>query len=119
MGRLQRDDRLAARRARARLEALHDEHGPRVETSVPALFDYAERWIRRDIAGLPDGTYSGEDCQEDDGFDKRSYWLRVDLTIRGRQHGRRLEPHRPQARGTINAPYRVTASATLQRRSST
>ena len=56
--------RGAVRRARRR----------RIETAVPALFDYAEQWIRRDIAGLPDGTYSGEDCQEDDGFDKRSYW---------------------------------------------
>lgn len=96
-----------------RLEALYDEHGAaRIETSVPALFDYAEQWIRRDIAGLPDGTYSGEDCQEDDGFDKRSYWLRVDLTIRGDQMVVDWSRTDPQARGTINAPYPVTASAT-------
>ena len=57
------------------------------------------------IAGLPDGTYSGEDCQEDDGFDTRSYWLRVDLTIRGDQMVVDWSRTDPQARGTINAPY--------------
>lgn len=96
-----------------RLEALFDEHGAdRIEEAVPALFDYSEAWIRRDIAELPDGTYSGEDCQEDDGFEPRPYFLRVDLTIDGDHMIVDWSRSDPQARGVINAPYPVTASAT-------
>lgn len=96
-----------------RLEALFDEHGAeRVEDAIPALFDYAESWIRRDIDELPDGTYSGEDSQEDDGFEQRRYWLRADLTIDRDRMIVDWSRSDPQARGVINAPYPVTASAT-------
>ena len=96
-----------------RLEALYEEHGTEaIAEAIPALYDYSEAWIRRDIARLPDGTYSGEDCQEDDGFARRPYAIRVDLTIEG--DGMVIDYSRSdgQARGAINAPYVVTASAT-------
>ena len=96
-----------------RLESLFDQHGPRkIEDAIPALFDYAEEWIRRDISELPDGVYSGEDSQEDDGFEQRRYWLRADLTIDGDRMIVDWSRTDPQARGVINAPYPVTASAT-------
>jgi N-methylhydantoinase B/oxoprolinase/acetone carboxylase alpha subunit len=96
-----------------RLEELYEEHGAEaIEEAVPALLDYSEAWIRRDIAALPDGTYSGEDCQEDDGFEQRPYWLRVDLTIAGDELIVDWSRSDLQARGVINAPYPVTASAT-------
>ena len=61
---------------RRRLEALYDEHGADANRRPPCPPSSTTRssGSRRDIAGAPDGTYSGEDCQEDDGFDKRSYW---------------------------------------------
>ncbi|MFQ5426262.1 MAG: hydantoinase B/oxoprolinase family protein [Gaiellales bacterium] len=96
-----------------RLEQLFDEHGPEeIERAIPALFDYSETWIRRDIAELADGTYSGEDSQEDDGFEQRAYTLRADLTIDGDHLLVDWSRTDPQARGAINAPYPVTASAT-------
>jgi N-methylhydantoinase B/oxoprolinase/acetone carboxylase alpha subunit len=96
-----------------RLEALFDEHGAQaIEGGIPALLDYSEAWIRRDIEELPDGTYSAEDCQEDDGFEQRPYYLRVDLTIAGDHMIVDWSRSDPQARGAINAPYPVTASAT-------
>lgn len=96
-----------------RLEALYDEHGvDPIERSIPALFDYSEQWMRRDISELRDGTFSGEDCQEDDGVEQRKYWLRVDLTIEGDHMIVDWSRTDRQARGTINAPYPVTASAT-------
>ena len=68
----------------ARLEALFEEHGAEtILAAIPALYDYAEAWMRRDIAELPDGTWSGEDAQEDDGFERRPRHLRVDVTIAG------------------------------------
>ena len=96
-----------------RLEELYGEHGAEaIAEAIPALYDYSETWIRRTIAALPDGTYSAEDCQEDDGFNDRPYYIRVDLTVDGDQlvvdYGRSDE----QALGPINAPYLVTASAT-------
>jgi N-methylhydantoinase B/oxoprolinase/acetone carboxylase alpha subunit len=68
--------------------------------------------MRRDISELPSGTYSAEDCQEDDGFADRPYFIRCDLTIDG---GRVIVDYSrsdEQARGVINGPYVVTASAT-------
>ncbi len=80
----------------ARLEALYERarRGDASLEAIPALYDYAEAWMRRDIAELPDGTWSGEDAQEDDGFERRPRHLRVDVTIERRPHHRRLEPHR-------------------------
>ena len=62
--------------------------------------------------GFPNGTYSGEDCQEDDGFDERPL-----LAARRPHHcGDHIvvdwSRTDQQARGAINAPYPVTASAT-------
>jgi N-methylhydantoinase B/oxoprolinase/acetone carboxylase alpha subunit len=96
-----------------RLQELYDEHGAaRIESAIPALYDYSERWIRSEIAALADGVYSAEDSQEDDGFDEREYHVRVDLTVDGDQLVVDYRRSDPQAVGPINAPYLVTASAT-------
>jgi N-methylhydantoinase B/oxoprolinase/acetone carboxylase alpha subunit len=94
-----------------RVEALYDEHGvDEVTAAIPALFDYSEAWIRREIAGLPDGTYSAEDCQEDDGQSTEPVVIRVDVTVEGDQLIVDFGRSDPQALGAINAPYVVTAS---------
>jgi N-methylhydantoinase B len=96
-----------------RLSELYDEHGAsRIAEGIPALYDYSETWIRREIAALPDGTYSAEDCQEDDGFSDRPYYIRVDLTVDGDRLLVDYSRSDEQAVGPINAPYLVTASAT-------
>jgi N-methylhydantoinase B/oxoprolinase/acetone carboxylase alpha subunit len=96
-----------------RLGELYEEHGPaRIAEGIPALYDYSETWIRREIARLPDGTYSAEDCQEDDGFSDRPYYIRVDLTVDGDRLVIDYSRSDEQAVGPINAPYLVTASAT-------
>jgi N-methylhydantoinase B len=96
-----------------RLAALYDEHGAeRIAEGIPALFDYAESWMRRDIAALADGTYTAEDQQEDDGFADRPYVIRADVTIAGDRMIVDYSRTDEQARGVINAPYVVTASAT-------
>jgi N-methylhydantoinase B len=96
-----------------RLDELYDEHGAdRIAESIPALYDYSETWIRQTIAALPDGTYSAEDCQEDDGFNERPYYIRVDLTVDGDRIVVDYTRSDEQAIGPINAPYLVTASAT-------
>jgi N-methylhydantoinase B/oxoprolinase/acetone carboxylase alpha subunit len=96
-----------------RLTTLFDQHGAsRILEAIPALYDYSEEWIRRDIERLPDGMYSGEDCQEDDGFAQRPYFLRADLTVRGDRMIVDWSRSDEQARGVINGTYVVCASAT-------
>lgn len=96
-----------------RLAELYDQHGPdRIEEGIPALYDYAEAWIRREISELKDGVLHAEDSQEDDGFDNRPYCIRVDVTVSGDQLVVDYSRSDPQAVGPINAPYLVTASAT-------
>src|SRR5215207_2426876 len=96
-----------------RLAECFEEHGAeRIAEAIPALFDYSEAWIRRDIAELPDGTYSGEDCQEDDGFAPGPHFIRADLTVSGDHMVVDWSRTDPQARGVINGPYVVCASAT-------
>ncbi len=96
-----------------RMDALYDEHGvERIEAAVPALYDYAEAWMRRDIAALPDGTFSAQDCQEDDGFERRPFFIRCDVTIDGDRIVVDYSRTDAQATGVINGPYVVTASAT-------
>lgn len=96
-----------------RLGELYDEHGAeRIRSGIPALYDYAETWIRREIAELPDGVFSGEDSQEDDGYSERPYNIRVDVTVDGERVLVDYSRSDEQAIGPINAPYLVTASAT-------
>jgi N-methylhydantoinase B len=96
-----------------RLGELFEEHGGEaIGAAIPELYAYSEAWIRRDIEALPDGTYSGEDCQEDDGFSNRPYFIRADLTIRGDHIIVDWSRSDEQARGVINGPYVVCASAT-------
>jgi len=96
-----------------RLQALYEEHGAeRIDEAIPALFDYSEAWMRSAIASLPRGTYSAEDCQEDDGQSDRPYVIRVDVTVDGDQLIVDYSRSDEQALGAINAPYVVTASGT-------
>jgi N-methylhydantoinase B len=96
-----------------RLGELHDEHGAdAIAEAVPELHTYSESWMRRQIAALPDGVYSAEDCQEDDGFLDRPYYIRADVTIDGDRMLVDYGRSDAQAIGPINSPYLVTASAT-------
>jgi N-methylhydantoinase B len=96
-----------------RLGTLFAEHGAaQILDSIPALFDYSEAWIRRDISALADGRYSGEDCQEDDGFADRPYFLRADLSVDGDRMVVDWSRSDAQAQGVINGTYVVCASAT-------
>jgi N-methylhydantoinase B len=97
----------------ARLAELFGEYGAgQIASATPLLYDYSEAWIRREIARLPDGTYSGEDSQEDDGFLARPYVIRVDVNVAGDHLIVDYSRSDEQALGPINSPYLVTASAT-------
>ena len=97
-----------------RLEALYDEHGAaRIETAdarplrLRRGVDQARhrRPPRRHVLGR--GLPGGRRLRQ-----AQPTGLRVDLTIAGDQMVVDWSRTDPQARGTINAPYPVTASAT-------
>ena len=49
--------------------SLDREHRAFLAAATVALLDYAERWMRAEIAAIPDGVYEFEDYLEDDGVD--------------------------------------------------
>ena len=77
-----------------------------------ALLDYAERWMRAEIAAIPDGVYEFEDYLEDDGVDPGPVNMRVKVTVDGERFVADYTASDRQARGPVNATRGVTISAT-------
>jgi N-methylhydantoinase A/oxoprolinase/acetone carboxylase beta subunit/N-methylhydantoinase B/oxoprolinase/acetone carboxylase alpha subunit len=80
--------------------------------STSALLDYAERWMRAEIASIPDGTYEFEDYLENDGVGTEPIWMRVKVTVDGERFTADYSASDHQAKGPVNATRGVTISAT-------
>lgn len=83
-----------------------------VDRYMTALLDYAERMTRRLIADLPDGTYRFRDRMDDDGIDPAPAEIVVAVTIAGDSATVDFTGTSPQRKGSINAVYAITLSAT-------
>lgn len=103
----------ANRKGEQRLGELVARYG-RAEVThyMRALLDYAERMTRRLIAGLPDGTYRFQDYMDDDGVEPEPIEIAVAITIAGNEATVDFTGTSPQRKGSINAVYAVTLSAT-------
>ena len=55
------------------------------------LLDYSERFMRAEIAEMPDGAYESTDCMEDDGVADQPLKIHVTRDDRRRPHDRRLD----------------------------
>ncbi|MDH5642622.1 MAG: hydantoinase B/oxoprolinase family protein [Gemmatimonadota bacterium] len=77
------------------------------------LQDYAERMTRAAIDTIPDGTYKFEDCMDDDGQDQGPLPIKVAITVKGDSATVDFTGTSPQVRGSINANYAITLSATM------
>ena len=74
----------ATRVADTRLQRLCQEHGAAtIRAALDRLDDLSEAQMREAIAGLPDGTYEGEDFLDDDGPDGNPVGIRVRIDIKG------------------------------------
>ncbi len=80
---------------------------------MQGLLDYSERMTRALISDLPDGVYKFEDVMDDDGIDPEPAEIRVEITISGDRVVVDFGGTSPQKRGSINAVYAITLSATL------
>ena len=98
--------------AEARVQELLAKYGAETLTNASdQLLDYSERFMRAEIAEMPDGVYYAQDCMEDDGVTTRPYWMRLRLTIRGDEAICDWTDSDEQAKGPINATFVVTAAA--------
>ena len=92
--------------------ALLDRYGRElVEQAARELIDYSERWMRSEIAAIPDGSYSFTGQQEDDGITDEPVTYHVEVTVDGEQLVVDWTGTDPQTRGPINATYGVIAGA--------
>jgi N-methylhydantoinase B len=96
-----------------RMEALVGRYGQdEVASYMDGLLDYSERLTRQLIASLPDGTYHFHDRMDDDGMTSEPAEIAVAVTIHGDEVTVDFEGTSPQRRGSINAVYAITLSAT-------
>ena len=83
---------------------------PTVETFVDELIDYTERWSRKEIAALPEGTYRSECLLDDDGITDEPIRLVVKATIRQGRVSFDLTGSDPQRSSPMNATLTQTYS---------
>jgi N-methylhydantoinase B/oxoprolinase/acetone carboxylase alpha subunit len=94
------------------VQRLLDRYGrDLVVQASKELLDYSERWMRAEIAAMPDGRYEFEAQMEDDGVVERPVTFRVAVTVDGDRLIVDWTGTDPQVRGPINATYGVTAGA--------
>jgi N-methylhydantoinase B len=99
--------------AERRVLELLDRYGRTfVDEAADELMDYSERWMRAEIAAIPDGVYEFTERMEDDGVVDRPVTFHVTVNVRGDELVVDWTGTDPQVRGPINATYGVTAGAT-------
>ncbi|MDD9859348.1 MAG: hydantoinase B/oxoprolinase family protein [Nitrospira sp.] len=105
---------LAANRTgMERLHALVARYGlESVQHNMSALLTYSEMLTRQGIRHLPNGTYRYQDVLDDDGCDRAPVTVAVAVTIDDDEAVVDFAGSAPQCKGSINAVYAVTVSAT-------
>jgi len=78
-----------------------------------AILDYAERRMRRRLAELPPGTYSGEDFLDDDGTDDEPVRIALEVTVAPDKLTLDFAGSSPQRKGNINAVAPMTYSGSF------
>jgi len=84
-----------------------------VAAAMEALKDYADRMMRATLRKIKPGTYRAEDFLDDDGFGAGPIPLRVAMKVGGGRAIADFTGSAPQVRGSVNANYAVTLSATF------
>jgi N-methylhydantoinase B/oxoprolinase/acetone carboxylase alpha subunit len=100
--------RIAERRL---IELLERYGAGLVRRASRELMDYSERWMRAEIAAIPDGTYEFSDWMEDDGVLPEPVEFHVAVTVDGETMVVDWTGSAPQVPGPINATFGVTAGA--------
>jgi len=105
--RREREDRTGERR----LKEIVAKYGwTEVNRYVGAILDYTERMTRQAILQIRDGVYEAEDFLDDDGIRGKPIAIRVKLAIKEGSAVIDFSNSDPQADGSVNAVYAITAS---------
>jgi N-methylhydantoinase B len=75
------------------------------------ILNYSERMTRHAISTIPDGNYEAEDFLDDDGISDKPIVIRVKIRIKRGNATIDFSGSGPQAEGSVNAVYAITASA--------
>jgi N-methylhydantoinase B len=101
----------ALRVGEQRLKELAERYGADLLCAgFDAILDYAERRMRRRLAELPPGIYSGEDFLDDDGTDDEPVRIALEVTVSPDGLVLDFAGSSPQRRGNINAVAPMTYS---------
>ena len=82
-----------------------------VNRYVKEILNYSERMTRKAISSIRNGTYKAEDFLDNDGVSNKPIGIRVKIDIRGDKATVDFSGSDPQAEGSVNAVYAITASA--------
>ena len=92
-----------------RVKDLVNKYGLDVFRQCTAmLLDYSENRVRRFIASLPDGDYTGVDYLDDDGIVDEPVKVQLNVHIRGDGMKVDFEGTSPQTKGNVNCPWSCT-----------
>ena len=105
---------LAANRTgNERVLGLVERYGAdQIKRDMENLLHYSEHMTRRLLRDLPDGTYRYQDALDDDGLTPEPVKICVSVTISGDEALVDFSGTDAQRRGSINAVYPITLSAT-------
>ncbi len=97
--------------ARRMKEIVQKYSPPIVQACLEMLLDGSETRIREALKSIPDGTYSGVDWVDDDGFSEEPIKLQVNIHKQGDQVRVDFEGTARQVRGNINCPIATVHAA--------
>ncbi len=101
----------SCRVAEKRIIELLDKYGTKVtRQTIEDIHQYAEQRMRKEIAGLADGTYEGETFLDSDGFTDDPIRIKVAITISGDEASVDFTGSDPQVTGFVNSPIANTAT---------
>ena len=101
----------ANRTGERRLMEIVTKYGwKEVSRYITEILNYSERMTRHAIESIPDGVTEAEDFMDNDGISDKPIAIRVKVTIRGDNATIDFTGSDPQAEGSINAVYAITAS---------
>jgi len=95
-----------------RLWDIFDKYGVDVVSKCQEmLLDYSESRIRAGLRNMPDGTFSGVDWVDDDGFSDEPIKLQVNIHKRGDEVVVDFDGTAKQVKGNINCPIATVHAA--------
>jgi N-methylhydantoinase B len=95
-----------------RLASIFDKYGVDVvQECQEMLLDYSESRIRAGLLKMPDGTYTGVDWIDDDGFTDEPIKLQVNIHKRGDEVVVDFDGSAKQVKGNINCPIATVHAA--------